>query len=599
MAPEEREGEFEDLFDDLDSFFEPEDAAPPKASAGPEEGKGPEGTAPGASGPEEGAGVEPEEEILPPGWPEVGDLDVEADTGQHPSVEPWRAAQETEWHDEVVADEPSPEPGEQGVGAGLPAGEPSGETTESQPDQDRQEEWRPEPTGEMTGDDWTRLRDVIGDDGEEEFDLLTEEPVPGETLFGYEEEEGEAFDEAPLTLDDLSKAPPEYEDLPVAAGEETAGEQEEDGELLGVARSEMGAPEDQGEPSRSEPAMAEVEAAADRLAHEFGGSPSSEAGPMVPDADLDDDLLADLHPPGPRTIKVDPEHFTGPTWEEPSSRGLRVEPVPTRYAERNLPAAVISAALLVAAAIISIALSRALFAVVAGVVVLVGQAELYAAMQRRGAQPATALGLAMGAVVLGAAYFRGEQAILFGLPLALMLSFLWYMVAPPKSREGLLANVGATMLGIVYVPFLAGYVLLMVNVASGRALVLVVLGLTFLYDVSAFFFGSIWGTTPLAPTISPKKTVQGLSLASIVTFIVSVGIVSSVNPLDTWTRAAILGILVDVFAPLGDLAESAVKRDLGVKDMGSIMPGHGGVLDRIDSVLFVAPAVFYFLRVIF
>jgi phosphatidate cytidylyltransferase len=621
MAPDEREGEFEDLFDDLDSFFEPEEAQP-EASAGHGEQPQPGGTRPEGTGSGEGAAVQPEEEILPPGWREVGDLDLEADTGEHPPIEPWRTYQETEWHEEgkeapqpelseppAAAQAGQLEPTEPATSAAAPSepsepatsaaapDQPSGQPFEDGPGPDPHEAWRPEPTSEMSGDDWSRLREAIRDeDGEEEFDLLTEEPAEGETLFGYEDEQEVEDGEPALTFEDLRKAPPEYVDLP---GAEAEGE---DQDLVGVARSQMAGPEDQGQPLRSEPAMAEVEAAADQLARQFGESPpTSERGPSAAPAgvDSDDDLLADLHPPGPRTIKVDPERFTGPTWEEPSSRGLRVEPVASRYAERNLPAAVISAAFLVAAAIISIALSKVAFAIVAGVVVLIGQAELYAAMQRRGAQPATALGLVMGAVVLGAAYLRGEQAMLFVLPLALLLSFLWYMVAPPKVREGLLSNIGATMLGIIYVPFLAGYVLIMLSVASGRALVLVVLGLTFLYDVSAFVFGSFWGTRPLAPTISPKKTVEGLAGASVVTFAISLVVVASVHPLATWTRAAVLGILVDVFAPLGDLAESAIKRDLGVKDMGSIMPGHGGVLDRIDSVLFVAPAVFYFLRVIF
>src|SRR5947207_1551246 len=104
MAPDEREGEFEDLFDDLDSFLEPEEAAP-SASAGREAGAEPEEPAPDGS-PEEGARVQPEEEILPPGWREVGNLELEADTGEHPPMEPWRTDPETEWNEEG-ADTPS------------------------------------------------------------------------------------------------------------------------------------------------------------------------------------------------------------------------------------------------------------------------------------------------------------------------------------------------------------------------------------------------------------------------------------------------------------------------------------------------------------
>ena len=89
---------------------------------------------------------------------------------------------------------------------------------------------------------------------------------------------------------------------------------------------------------------------------------------------------------------------------------------------------------------------------------------------------------------------------------------------------------------------------------------------------------------------------EGLIGATAVTLLLASPI--SLGLVDSWSRAVALGLVVAVFAPLGDLAESVLKRDLGVKDMGSILPGHGGMLDRIDSVLFVAPAAFYFLRLI-
>jgi phosphatidate cytidylyltransferase len=173
------------------------------------------------------------------------------------------------------------------------------------------------------------------------------------------------------------------------------------------------------------------------------------------------------------------------------------------------------------------------------------------------------------------------------------------MTSPAKARTGSLANIGVTLLGVVYLPFLASYiVLILTQQASGRSLMLAVLGLTFLYDVAAFGIGSVYGSRPLAPTVSPKKSWEGLIGATLVTVIMSMVAVPAIGPM-TLMRAVGLAVVICIFAPLGDLAESAIKRDLGVKDMGSIMPGHGGFLDRIDSVLFVAPAAFYFLRVIF
>jgi phosphatidate cytidylyltransferase len=255
---------------------------------------------------------------------------------------------------------------------------------------------------------------------------------------------------------------------------------------------------------------------------------------------------------------------------------------------------------LVVAAIVSLWISTAAFAVVASVIVLLAQAELYGTMHRRGYQPATALGLVIGAMLLAGAYLRGEQAMLMFVALGAVLSFLWYMAAPPKAREGTLRNIGATLLGIVYVPFLGGYALILLSQKGmGTGLVLSILGLTFLYDMAAFAVGSFYGKRPLAPTISPKKSWEGLFGATVVTLFVGAAVLPNIRPIDPSLPTAIgMALIIVIFAPLGDLAESLIKRDLRVKDMGTLLPGHGGVLDRIDSALFVLPAAWYFLRLV-
>ena len=128
------------------------------------------------------------------------------------------------------------------------------------------------------------------------------------------------------------------------------------------------------------------------------------------------------------------------------------------------------------------------------------------------------------------------------------------------------------------------------------------IALTFVYDTAAFLSGSVWGgqffQRPLAPSVSPKKSVEGLVIGGLITVIVSVALVSQfVDPLqDKRIEALLLGIVVAAAATFGDLAESLIKRDVGIKDMSSLLPGHGGVLDRIDSLLFVAPAAFLLFR---
>ena len=513
----------EDLLDDLDTFFAPGE----KRDEG--QGREPPGSAiahrrshgSGAAGrSQEDASLD--EEILPPDWSsEVADLEA------------------------------PPEP------IGPPGGAASGEASGG---------WSGEPTAEMSGRDWVRLRDVGGNEEEEEgqFEFLAEAAAGSEggNVYGFEEEDkassSSGFPEPTAAPDGGPEGP-----VPDTPEERPA---EESPALTPDQR-----------------AIADVEAAAEKLAREFGEAPVSEPSREA----------------GPPKVRVEPEPMIGPpAWEEPASRPLSGEPPPPED-RRNLPAAVLTAVVLVVAGLLLVAISKVAFAVLAGAVVLLAQAELYATVQRRGYQPATALGLVMGGMVLAGAYFKGERAMLFFLALSLTLAFLWYMVAPAKAREGALGNIAVTMLGVAYAPFMAAYVLLiLVLPTSGRGLMLAVLGLTFLYDVAAFVIGSGWGKRPLAPTISPRKTWEGLIGATLVTLAAAAGILPSAVKIMTLGRAIWLFAMVAVFAPLGDLAESALKRDLGVKDMGSILPGHGGALDRIDSVLLVAPAAFYLFKLI-
>jgi phosphatidate cytidylyltransferase len=571
---DERGRQFEDAFDDLERYFSSgdrvgraEDRETPSSGGGTGGGRmggpAPDRTEPGL-----------EEDLLPPDWaPDVGSLHLdEEEQPPRPTPPPPAPPPDRPSVDRGAEEEEEEEPIEPEVEAALPE-----EPSEDETAEDETAVWRGEP-GEMGGDDWRRVRDVLGEEEADEPVDLT--PGPADSP-----EEGHE-----LTLDDLKKAPPEYRDLPGVYEATVAPEGgEPEAAAPPEAEEEVVAPE----PDWDEPDIAEVEAAADQLAYEFRDASEPE--------EVEKDLLADLdRPGGPRTVRVGPEGLTGPTWEEPTSRVVMAEPVTPSEGPRDMPAALLTAAVLAAAALISLAVSKAAFAVVAGLVVLLGQAELYGAMSKRGHQPATALGLVVGGLVLAGAYLKGEAAMLFFVALGLVLSFLWYMAATPKSREGAIGNIGTTILGIVYVPFLAGYMLVILSQPnSGRALMLAVLGLTFLFDVVAYGVGSLYGARALAPTISPKKSWEGLLGAAVVTFAVAIAGLASIDPIDTWGRAAGLWLLVVVFAPLGDLAESAIKRDLGVKDMGSVLPGHGGILDRIDSVLFVAPAAFYFMRLVF
>lgn len=323
--------------------------------------------------------------------------------------------------------------------------------------------------------------------------------------------------------------------------------------------------------------------------------------------EVEDDILSDLEPAGaPRTVVVGTEGITGPSWQDVASVevGADVERRGPEPGERDVPAAFMTGVVLAGVAVAALALGPAAFAVVAAAAILVAQGELFGVMVKHHLQPATAVGLVAGALMMAGAYLKGEAATPAMFALGVLATFAWYMTVPAAHRKGVLKNIGATVFNMAWIPLLAGYLIATLKLQDGTALVLTVVALTFIYDTAAFLVGSVWGGSffrrALAPTVSPKKSLEGLIGATLVTVVVAVAFVPTfVDAMEGQKMdALLLGLVVAFAATLGDLAESLVKRDLGIKDMGSVLPGHGGILDRIDSLLFVAPAAFLLFRVV-
>lgn len=228
------------------------------------------------------------------------------------------------------------------------------------------------------------------------------------------------------------------------------------------------------------------------------------------------------------------------------------------------------------------------------VAVLAAQAELYRAFRARGFKPAELLGLVAGAAILIGSYSRGTAALSFGLTMTLIASFLWFVVDP--GRERVAENVAVTLLGVVYVPFFGAHVILMTGLPHGTAITIGYIGIVAASDIGAYAAGSLFGKHPMAPAVSPKKSWEGAAGATLLMFVLALSVGPHIKPFTIGSALAVAAVAAAV-APLGDLAESLLKRDLGVKDMGTMLPGHGGVLDRIDSLLLVAPAVYWLVRV--
>ena len=233
------------------------------------------------------------------------------------------------------------------------------------------------------------------------------------------------------------------------------------------------------------------------------------------------------------------------------------------------------------------------------VVVTFSAGEAFAVLKKSGWRPATLLGLVGTISLMVGAYNKGIAALPLVLVLVTAFTLLWYLFG--VERGSAVAGTASTMLVIGWVALLGSYAGLLLAPSTfpnrhGIAFLLGAIVATVANDVGALVVGRWIGSRQLAPAISPNKTWEGLVGGALSSILVSTIVIGSfVHP---WTpaNAALLGIVVAVVAPLGDLCESLLKRDLRLKDMGTLLPGHGGVLDRVDALLFVLPATYYLVR---
>ncbi|MEV6510871.1 phosphatidate cytidylyltransferase [Streptomyces sp. NPDC051642] len=264
-----------------------------------------------------------------------------------------------------------------------------------------------------------------------------------------------------------------------------------------------------------------------------------------------------------------------------------------KSAGRDLGAAIGVGVGLAVVIIASLFVVKAAFVGVIAVAVVVGLWELTSRLQERKGIKAPLVPLAVGgAAMVVAGYVRGPEGAWVAMALTALAVLVWRMTEPP---EGYLKDVTAGVFAAFYVPFLATFVALMLTADDGAWRVLTFLLLTVVSDTGAYAIGWRFGTHKLAPRISPGKTREGLFGA--VSFAMVAGALCMQFLIDdgSWWQGLILGLAVAASATLGDLGESMIKRDLGIKDMGTLLPGHGGIMDRLDSLLPTAPVVWLLL----
>lgn len=225
-------------------------------------------------------------------------------------------------------------------------------------------------------------------------------------------------------------------------------------------------------------------------------------------------------------------------------------------------------------------------------IMLISLGEFYATVRRIGYAPLALVGL-LGVIAIPVLVHATSIYSMAGVTVAAtIVVVLAYSLA---TRRHPLENTSMTMFGMLWVSLLAFAVPIGASPHPVAYILMVVL-VTAMIDIGSYFVGRGFGRRPLAPTLSPNKTVEGF-FGGIAAGVVTAAVMSTLPAYADlgFSGSVILAAILSLIAPLGDLAESMVKRSLGVKDMGSVLPGHGGMLDRIDSFLFAVPAAYVFL----
>ncbi|MGS2590710.1 phosphatidate cytidylyltransferase [Streptomyces hebeiensis] len=340
-------------------------------------------------------------------------------------------------------------------------------------------------------------------------------------------------------------------------------------------------------------------------AHDGRDAQQTRPMPIVPDGpagggDQDDDRgAARQDGPAPRARRDDtpqePVAVPQPAPPESPEQPRSAEP-PKKRAGRDLPAAIGVGVGLGAVVAASLFIVKAVFVGVIAVAVVIGLWELTTRLsEQKGIKPPLVPLAVGGAAMVVAGYARGPEGAWVAMALTALAVLIWRMTEPP---EGYLKDVTAGLFAAFYVPFLATFVALILTADDGPWRVLMFLVLTVVSDTGAYAVGWRFGRHKLAPRISPGKTREGLAGAVVFAMVAGALCMQFMIDNGVWWQGLLLGLAVAASATLGDLGESMIKRDLGIKDMGTLLPGHGGIMDRLDSLLPTAP-VMWLLLVLF
>jgi phosphatidate cytidylyltransferase len=250
-------------------------------------------------------------------------------------------------------------------------------------------------------------------------------------------------------------------------------------------------------------------------------------------------------------------------------------------AGRNLPVAIASGLVLGAAIIVSLVFWKTAFMLIVAAAVVVAIWELHKGLQARDIDIPQEPLMVGGVVMVGLAYFVGTDSLVTATAVTALVTMLWLL---RRGVPGYVQNATASVFTLIYVPFLGSFVALLLGEDEGVKAIITFIVVTIASDIGGYAAGVLFGKHPMAPVISPKKSWEGFAGSAVSCVVAGYLLVVFLLDGDWWVGVA-LGLIAVVMATLGDLCESVMKRDLGIKDMSQVIPGHGGLMDRLDSLL--------------
>ena len=265
-----------------------------------------------------------------------------------------------------------------------------------------------------------------------------------------------------------------------------------------------------------------------------------------------------------------------------------------KRAGRNLGSSIVVSATIIVLVFGSLAINPAIFAVLVAIALMIAIRELNHAYRTGGVLIPDWLLVASVPITIGAAWFGKISLLAVAMAFVTTNVMVILMFLNPAD---FVKRSTAAVFAIFYIPFLGGFLVLLAHHEDSIARILTLVVLTSCNDTFAYLSGVLFGKHPLAPHISPKKTWEGL-IGSVAATTVGASLVFHFALHRHWWLGALIGLMAVVTATCGDLIESAMKRDLHIKDMSNFLPGHGGILDRLDSILFTAPAVWAVLELV-